>query len=294
MGRLRYLSPFPVLFALPACGPAHEGPSEEEIERHLQIDLPVGYELTDISIEAVENAGSAVEPVYRTRAMVEMELADDFYKTVSMVGEKAVVQQVMSDGEDLRGVVITGATPAGEGWAIEIDRDERPWLYGRAGEGFGPGGFVLQNSSEHREAIEAEEERQRQAAEKRRQKDEATRLYFAGTWRSTGPLLVDGRVWQRTPHRVGFEISLAPSENGNGRGTLKLYALDDRSVFSEGGLNYTHPPGGEYVEIKVDQRVHLNAVHFSVIPQATWKLSQNGRFGTRYLNDYQAELEKVR
>lgn len=279
---------------LAACSASVEGPDEDAIEQHLQFATPTGYEVADVSIEAVENAGSQVDPIYRSRVLVEMRLTEEFVKLAGMVGGTAVVRPGHDEGDTFPGIIITRATPVGDGWNIEIERDERQWLNSIPVSFYADSGFVLENSSDHDEAVRAEQRRQQQAAQEQRRRVAEIRRHFAGTWRSTGPMLVNTQVWLRNNARAGFELTLNPVQEGLGRGVAKLYTLGDQSNSVQTGFTYQLPDGAEIADIRFDSFVNHRGLGFPLNPQATWHLDMDGTLSTNFLRNYTAPLEKVR
>ncbi|NBD95306.1 MAG: hypothetical protein GVY11_02370 [Gammaproteobacteria bacterium] len=171
------------------------GPDRDELEAELVAShLPASWTLKPLDITVQENMGTEVEPVVALRFSAEVEPQQDLYKPtttsraveaennspVRYLAGRRVVQQATEAGTAAEIFGVARSTQRGEGWAIRIDLENRPWR--TAGDPLSDFGsdYVIAGSPEETELIEQvnaewraeqqrkEEEEQRKLAEMRR------------------------------------------------------------------------------------------------------------------------------
>lgn len=163
---MKKLVPLLFAFVLAACGSSVDGPGEGDIRDAIAIDLPPGIEIADLEVKVAQNKGDEIEPQWRTRSDVEFRLTEDFVQRVGNADGKAVVKVMKESGETISGVVYTMAEPIGEDWKIDIERVQMPDIRGRAASNFDD--YVIENSDDHKAAIEADKAAEKEAEEEAR------------------------------------------------------------------------------------------------------------------------------
>lgn len=114
-----------LILALPlmsACG-GPDGPGEEPVTRAVLEELGDGWELDDFTVEASENIGDEVEPVWKMRFRTDAELEDAVYQA-DPGGDYAgatMMERVADEGREaeLYGVA-EGRVSEGE-WEVDVD-----------------------------------------------------------------------------------------------------------------------------------------------------------------------------
>ena len=241
-----------VALTLAACQDEEQGADAAAIGKALAMELPAGLTVDDATREAVETAGTEVEPVYHARATVTLRLTEDFYRETGRLRDMPVVEPVAAAGDTVSGVVISESTPSGDGWTVNLVRTDFPKLDGRAESTYGVKGFVLAGSAEHdalvaeieaerrkaeaarkkaeQEAKAAREKAEREAARRAAQAEEerqarvaALRKQMTGTWVSVAPVQRDGDIWaSRDGGRLGYQFGIPSGTEtiGTGQGAL--------------------------------------------------------------------------
>ncbi|MGK7297501.1 MAG: hypothetical protein ACNS61_17045, partial [Candidatus Wenzhouxiangella sp. M2_3B_020] len=166
------------------------GPSKSELEAELiSGHLPASWSLESLDVTAQENIGTEVEPVVASRFAAEIELQQDLYKqtvtsrpveaeggsTVRYLANHRVIETASEAGTDAKLFGVARSIRRGEGWAIRIELESRPWL--GAGEPLSEFGteYVIAGSDEEAALIERVDAEWR-AEQQRKQEEERARL----------------------------------------------------------------------------------------------------------------------
>lgn len=265
--------------SLAACGETVDGPPASEIESALKIDMPAGIEVSSVDLEAAENVGSEIEPKYRSRSRIKLRLTEDFYDRVGMVGDTALVKKTASRGDEISGILITQAEPAGENdWTVDIERLQVPNTRGQAESSFGSGGFVLENSDEHKQLVE--EETAREAEEQRAQEaeEDAQRRAYFGTWQSSQPALYRRDVYLHDGKQLGVRLVLRAANGNVGEGTALFYAYGGTASGTAVPVSYVIADDLEKVRVTFPQGAEYDGLGIDIGSGVTWSLSKDGTF----------------
>ena len=259
-----------------ACSSA-EGASEADIRDKLELEMDPGFEVASLDVTASENTGTEVEPVWRSRSDVEFRLAENFYKRVGSIDGVAVVRQVASKGDTISGHFITSASEKANGdWNVRFVRNDIPWIDGKPESSFGVSKFVVEDSPEHQAALAKQKDKAAKAEAEQKQKFDAAKSHFVGTWRSTQPLVYRGSVWKsNNGTQAGYELKLDPSEGDAGTGTIWLYDYANPQDRVSSPVGYKIADDGESASIQVNQSVRHDNMR-DYLADRTWQLSRDG------------------
>jgi len=289
------------LLAVTACSHS-DGPSESQIAKVLTLKLPDGLKASDVDIQVAQNEGTRVEPRYETRSNIELEFTDDIYKVVGHLGEEDVVKKIYSRGDDIKGVLITVATPQGDdAWNIQIKRIDIPDIDGTAKSKFQPGSYVEQGSSDYddlkaklaQEQKQAQEQAQKaaeaQAQAAREKADQEARDRAAniarlselmkGTWAARYPMFHNGSMWASGKnHKLGIELTFNDTDDDIGDGTGVLYDFESPGYRASVPVGYKLDPAGRFVTLNFTRNLNLgNGVDFAVRSGDSWQMTPDGK-----------------
>jgi len=166
------------------------GPSEDELEATLIADhLPASWSLDDLDVTAQENVGTEVEPVFAARFSADIELEQDLYRTTvtsrpveaeggaqaRFLADHRVIEKATEAGSEARLFGIARSVRHGDGWAIRIELESRPWQ--SAGDPLSEFGtqYVVAGSKEEAALIEQVNAEWR-AEQRRKEEEERRRL----------------------------------------------------------------------------------------------------------------------
>lgn len=302
------LAVFPLL-AMTGCSHG-EGPSEGRIAKALTLKLPDGLKVSDVDIQVAENEGTKVEPRYETRSNIELEFTDDIYKVVGHLGGESVVKKIYSRGDDIKGVLITSATPQGDdAWNIQVERIDIPDIDGTAKSKFQPGSYVEQGSGDYddlkaklaQEQKQAQEQAQKaaeaQAQAVREKADQEARDRAAniarlsdlmkGTWAAKYPMFRNGSMWASGKnHKLGIELTFNDTDDDIGDGTGVLYDFESPGHRVSAPIGYKLDPTGQFVSLNFTRNLSLgNGVDFSTRSGDSWRMTPDGKLSIAGNND---------
>ena len=265
-----------------------EGPDSDKISEFMKMKLPEGLEADDIEIQAAQNVGDEIEPVYRTRVKLELELTDDVAKQVDTVGDHPVVKIVKKKGAEFPAIAFLRSTPIGsDDWKIQMERLEYKQFPGKALSSFD--NYVIDGSAEEKKAVE--EKKAADAKEKREAEAKLAeaRRHYVGNWQATQPMTHYGSVWTRGGHQIGIKLTLAAGDNGFGTGTATLYDFNRPSISATGKINYLVKNNGDSATITHLERIQNPDLPFSASSGSTWRLTSDGEMSNR---GWKFKLEK--
>jgi len=163
------LSIFLVAFFLNGCGAGEPGPSEKEIRKAALLEMPGFFELDDFKIEASQNVGTEVEPVYRMRLRGALNLREPLYAVEERVLGQVILAEVLGEGARFGLFGIAEAKMELGKWVIEFeDVKLTPRIAGEPLSSFDGGQFVF-SGTEDEIKLREEQERQREIAQQQRE-----------------------------------------------------------------------------------------------------------------------------
>ena len=134
---------------------ANSPPTADEVEQFIATNLPVYWEVDQLSLSDPVDYGNAIEPEWRWRYEATIAPKEPLY--VDSGGHEGVVLLELSLGPEspqtLYGVAI--ATFRAGSWSGEARHENRPFDHGGQPASFFPGRTVVVGSSEERELREA-------------------------------------------------------------------------------------------------------------------------------------------
>ena len=295
-----------------------EGPPESRISKLLTLKLPDGLKVDDVDIQVAENEGTKVEPRYETRSNIKLEFTDDIYKVVGHLGSEDVVKKIYSRGDEIKGVLVTTATPQGDDeWNIQIKRIDIPDIDGMAKSKFQPGSYVEQGSSDYddlkaklaqaqkqaqadaQKAAEAQAQAAREKADQEA-RDRAANIarlseLMKGTWVAKYPAFHNGSMWaSRGNRKLGIELTFddTDSDIGEGSGVFYDYELPAHQVSAP--IGYKLDPSGQFVTLNFTRNLALQeGVDFNTGSGDQWKMTPDGKLSiSGYGNNWVIQMER--
>ncbi|MCD6184646.1 MAG: hypothetical protein J7K84_02465 [Deltaproteobacteria bacterium] len=97
---LRNLACLFIFIQILACS-SYKGPSKNEIQQTLAVDLPAYIEISNFDIEASQNAGTEVNPLYQTRFRATLRLKTDTFLEHEREGNVLFVRPAKKNGESI-------------------------------------------------------------------------------------------------------------------------------------------------------------------------------------------------
>jgi len=137
------------------CSSSNE-PGEADIKNALLKHSAKGMSISDIEIKANENVGSEVEPRFKTRFVLKLEVTMPLFERVERIRYNNhnidVVREVVSKGDEFEFFGLAGSTLHNEAWKtriVSMDSDTSP--EGRLLSSFDH--YVVEGSAEHEAAL---------------------------------------------------------------------------------------------------------------------------------------------
>ncbi|MET4132584.1 hypothetical protein ABIE62_001719 [Porphyrobacter sp. MBR-155] len=262
-------------FALSSCGPSFEGPQSEDIDQFLEMELPEGIDAQDIEIQASQNVGDEIEPIYRSRVKMNLVLEEDFAEVVDYVGERPVIKITKQKGTEIPAILFTRGEPIGsDDWKVEREKLEFKFFDGNPVSAFeNP---IIKGSSEEKTAVEAAK---KQAAEEEREekaKIAAAQKAFVGNWKASQPLMTYGSVYSSNGVQVGISFNLGPNTDGFGKGTGSVYDFNKPSVAARSDVTYTVNDDGSLATVTFLSRAQHEAVPWYISQDTSFNLTSDG------------------
>ncbi|PKP95156.1 MAG: hypothetical protein CVT75_03110 [Alphaproteobacteria bacterium HGW-Alphaproteobacteria-14] len=261
--------------ALSSCGPSFDGPQPKDIDQFLEMELPEGIDAQDLEIQAVQNVGDEIEPIYRSRVKVNLVLEEDFATVDDYVGERPVIKITKKKGTEIPAIIFTRSEPLGSNdWKVETEK-----LQFKSFEGNPVSTFenpIIKGSAEEKTAIEAAK---KQAAEEEREekaKVSAAQKAFVGNWKASQPLMSYGSVYSSNGVQVGISFNLGPNTDGFGKGTGLVYDFNKPSVAARSDVTYTVNDDGSLATVTFLSRAQHEAVPWYVSEDTNFNLTSDG------------------
>ncbi len=261
--------------ALCACGKSFDGPDEGDLGDFLEMELDEGIEAEDIEIIAAQNVGDEIEPIYRTRANLDLVLEEDFVERVDEIGDRPVVKVVAEEGTEYPAVLFTRSEPIGEDWTVRIEKLQVRNRKGRPLSSFSD--YLIEGSDEEKQALEAQKREDAEAEKQAAERLAAARRGFAAKWTASQPLKRRGSVYSRRGQQIGVSFDLKPGEDGFGRGTGRVYDFADPSVFAQSDVTYTVDDSGDFATVTFLARAQHDELGFYVTEGTNFKLTDDGK-----------------
>lgn len=261
--------------ALAACGKSHEGPDEDDLAGFLEMDLGEGLAADDIEVVAAQNIGDEIEPVYRTRATLDVVLEEDFAQRVDMIGDRPVVKVVAEKGTEYPAELFTRAEPIGDDWTIRRERLRAPNRKGAPLSRFTD--YVIEGTPEEKQALEQFKRDEAEAEKRAAARLASARSGFAAQWKASQPLKQRGSVYSYRGQQIGLSFDLKPGEDGFGRGSGRVYDFSDPSVFAQSDVTYTVDDSGDFATVTFLSRAQHDDLGFYVPEGTNFRLTDDGK-----------------
>ena len=158
------------LLAVAACS-GEDGPGEKEIKNQFAALVPAHFEVSSFDVKASENAGTEVEPEWKSRFTSELELKVPTYNVDRVLtgvegvpgGLVPFLRQVAKEGEKRTVYGTATSRLAAEKWETKWQIEENSTLdVGKALEEFGPHA-IISGSAEEKKFLQAQEQKKDQA-----------------------------------------------------------------------------------------------------------------------------------
>lgn len=106
--------------------PVQSGPKESELRLHLATSLPAYLSVSDFHVEASQNIGNQIQPIYKSKFKASVTINTDTYREVEKINEDIIIALVKQKGStiDVYGT-ITSVYTSGS-WTNEIILENDP------------------------------------------------------------------------------------------------------------------------------------------------------------------------
>lgn len=115
-----------ITLALIGCGSQRGGPTSRELRDRLAVELPGFVRTSSFSVEASQNIGSEVEPVFKSRFKAEIELQTPTYSVDGTDPEALFVKSVTRAGEKRTIYGIATSTLVAGAWRTAFQYENNP------------------------------------------------------------------------------------------------------------------------------------------------------------------------
>lgn len=151
--------------------PLETGPKDAELKNRLAFELPAHLSVDSLDVEASQNVGDRVEPIFKTRFKAEAHLTADTFVEAERSQNAVILSPVRKNGEHLEIYGIALSSLKGGSWETHFQLDENPVAgAGKPRDAFGGAPVYIKGSPE-----EASYREDLRVAEVRRREEEATR-----------------------------------------------------------------------------------------------------------------------
>ncbi len=154
---------------LQACS---EPPQLDAVKKQFSSELPPGWKVASFKVEAEEESGSKVEPVWRYRFLAEIAPTEDLFRKAGTLQDTDILKQTQKKNQarQLHGQAVS-VLYAGE-WQSQLDLNHRSSEpFGLPASSFSQR-YVIQGSSDYKKLLKNAKENH-QKLEKQIQQDEA-------------------------------------------------------------------------------------------------------------------------
>lgn len=156
------------------CGNSEQKPARNDYRNQLAVAIPAYFQLASFDVEASENVGSKVEPLFRARFKATVKLKTDTYDRVREEEGATLISPVAKDGDQWEMYGIATARLSGGSWQVKFDLDNNPTIQNGRPRDFFTGKVILLGSAEESE-WRAQLEAARRAAEQESARAEEVR-----------------------------------------------------------------------------------------------------------------------
>lgn len=252
--KLAFMISILLVLTLSACSSKTE-PRYSELEKALSVELPAYLNLHSFSIEASENMGTNVEPLYQTRFKAILKLNTDTFIVDKKEGNITFVTHLLKSGKKIEVFGKSISRLYAGKWQTDLSLDGSPiQSLGKPLSMFSASRVIVRGSKEEKDYF-AE---QRRIAEEKRQAEEI----IEKKWRKTlkkAPTLIVGS-WR---NEVGVVTFL---KNGNilytmnsGEKTQGTWNIDGDT------LTINHPPPNASPGIRLYKILEISTSKYKIV-----------------------------
>jgi len=153
------------LFTACKSDPAESGPTEEELESRLATDLPAYISIAKFKIDASENIGDKVDPVFKSRFRAVIRLNTDTFLEASRENGAIIVMPHLKSGEERELFGKTTSRLRAGAWLVNFNLENNPVPdMGKPRDFFSGGKVLIRGSSEETAFREAQDRALSEAA----------------------------------------------------------------------------------------------------------------------------------
>lgn len=262
-------------FALSSCGPSFKGPQSEDIDQFLEMELPEGIDAQEIEIQAAQNEGDEIEPIYRTRSKLRLVLEEDYAERVDTIDDRPVIKITKKKGAELPAVLFTRSKPIGDDdWNIE--NEKLVWKLVKGSPVSLYDDPILEGSEEEKSAREVAKKKAAEEEREQKSKFAAAQRAFVGNWKAIQPLMTYGSVYSRGGTQIGIRFDLGPNSDGFGKGTGLVYDFNKPSVAAQSEVTYTVNENGSRATVTFLSRARNEDLPWYITEGTNFNLSSDG------------------
>jgi hypothetical protein len=152
-------------------------PSKSDIEQSLTTQLPAFARISSLSVDAMQNLGTKVEPAWQSRFRATIKVASDTFAADGMDSGVTFVRPVKRDGEatEIFGKSVSRLFAGAWRTSLEFDGQPIPSL-GMPESAFAPNKVIVRGSKAETDYLAEQAEKKRQAVAAAQREAEAERI----------------------------------------------------------------------------------------------------------------------
>lgn len=119
------------VFALTAlflfgCGDSEKKPATKDYEKQFAVEVPAYLELSSFDVEASENVGSKVEPMFKARFKATVKLKTKTFELANQENEATFIHPIADEGETKDIYGMAAARLSAGNWKIDFSLENNP------------------------------------------------------------------------------------------------------------------------------------------------------------------------
>lgn len=187
-------------------------PSDTDIENALVKELPAFTSVSKLTVEAKQNLGTNVEPVWQARIRATIAVAPGTFALESENSEVIFVRPVKRSGESIEVFGKSVSNLYAGAWRTTVELEGQPIAtLGQPLSAFGPKKVIARGSQEEKQYLTDKQNAEMQVVQQKKQMLEDAPNLIIGSWRFGNQLSHTNRM-----ARIGCCMTTEPNKLTNG------------------------------------------------------------------------------